>query len=188
MGFIYIVENKVNGKKYVGQTTRTVKIRWTEHTCSKNRLLSKAIKENGKEMFTFIKIEECEDALLDKKEKEYIQTYTSLHPYGYNIDEGENNILNNINSSKGGKSILGHEKQSAKVKEKYKKLPELTGLSVPQGISFKKNKYKEKIQYVFIVRKKGIKNKFFSSMNVENIPLLLEKSKKYLNDELTKLS
>ena len=188
MGFIYVIENIVNNKKYIGQTTRTVKIRWTEHLCAKNRLFSNDIKIHGKQNFVFIKVEEFENSLLDEKEKDYINLYNSLHPTGYNIYEGQVKNLNISSSSKGGKSDTGHEKQSTKVKEKYKNISELNGLIVPQGISFKKQNIKENIQYIFLVRKKNIKQKQFSSMNVNKIPLLLDNAKKYLNEELSKLT
>ncbi|QJX73984.1 GIY-YIG catalytic domain-containing protein [Faustovirus] len=31
MGFIYLITNKLNGRQYVGQTTRTIEERWKEH-------------------------------------------------------------------------------------------------------------------------------------------------------------
>jgi hypothetical protein len=31
MGSIYLITNKINDKKYVGLTTRSIEIRWKEH-------------------------------------------------------------------------------------------------------------------------------------------------------------
>ena len=81
----------VNGKQYVGQTSRTLEQRWREH-CSNNSKcthLHSAILKYGKENF---KVEQIDIALdqgeLDYKEMQYIKYYNTLAPNGYNLDTG----------------------------------------------------------------------------------------------------
>ena len=61
MGVIYCIENMINGKKYVGQTKRTVKTRWTEHINKKSRcwFLGRAIQKHGTSNFKFSIIVYC---------------------------------------------------------------------------------------------------------------------------------
>ena len=52
-GYIYLITNKINNKKYIGQTTRTIKIRISDHFSNlyKNYAITNAIKKYGKENF-----------------------------------------------------------------------------------------------------------------------------------------
>lgn len=83
----------VNGKQYVGQTTRTLEQRWREHCCKSSQCtyLHHAIEKYGKENF---KVEQIDIALdkeeLDYKEQQYIKCYNTLVPNGYNLDTGGN--------------------------------------------------------------------------------------------------
>ena len=46
--FVYLITNTINGKRYVGQTKRTLHERWWQHTHQKNcRYLSAAINKYG---------------------------------------------------------------------------------------------------------------------------------------------
>lgn len=81
----------VNGKQYVGQTSRTLEQRWREHCSSGSKCtyLHNAIMKYGKGNF---KIEQLDIALdqaeLDYKEQHYIAFYNTLAPNGYNLDTG----------------------------------------------------------------------------------------------------
>jgi group I intron endonuclease len=187
MGFIYVIENIIDNKKYVGQTIRDIKIRWSEHlSCKKNVPLYNAIKKHGKDSFRIIYTNEYDNKLLDFKEIILIKEHNSLIPYGYNVHKGGNNEnLSRYNSRKGGINESGHDKQSLVVKHKYKNIPELKNITdVPRGISFKKqNKYKSTITYFFIVRKKGVKTKEFSTSKIDNIQNIFEKATSYLNEQ-----
>ena len=89
---IYKVINKINGKIYVGQTTKTLKNRWSGHIkASRNNshlLLHKAIRKYGEDSFF---IEELATANsmqeLNALEKDYIRKFDSLNK-GYNLTEG----------------------------------------------------------------------------------------------------
>lgn len=54
-GIIYVVENTINGKKYVGQTVQPLKVRWQRH-CRKEQsgcvALASAIAKYGADALT----------------------------------------------------------------------------------------------------------------------------------------
>lgn len=91
-GVIYCITNKINGKKYIGQTTN-IKDRLTSHFIRKNKnsktQINKAIKKYGKENFDFEIVAKAYDGqeLLDLEIK-YIKEYNTLQPIGYNIQNG----------------------------------------------------------------------------------------------------
>lgn len=93
---IYLVTNRITGKQYVGQTTRTVKERWADHcslTKNKHRsALRSAIAKYGSENFS---IEIIDSAVsleeLNQKEVDWINKLNTLAPYGYNLEGGGKN-------------------------------------------------------------------------------------------------
>ena len=110
-GIIYKIINKINGKVYIGQTTkeRGFKGRYEcsgegiervynyhksreEHNRSYNKHLLRSIENHGFEAFEVI--EEFDVAYskeeLDKLEIKYIKEFNCLNPNGYNNDEGGN--------------------------------------------------------------------------------------------------
>lgn len=84
---IYLIENKLNNKKYIGKTTRSLNTRWNNHKKSKScPILASAIKEYGIDNFSIKQIYKAKDKKeLALKEKELIEKYNTLHPNGYNI-------------------------------------------------------------------------------------------------------
>lgn len=84
---IYLIENQVNGKKYVGYTSKEPKRRFYQHIKS-DRPIGKAIRKYGVECFTMSVIDEAgeiEDIVeLEKKWVAYHDSYNS----GYNSTEG----------------------------------------------------------------------------------------------------
>jgi group I intron endonuclease len=88
-GIIYLATNTVNGKRYVGQTVRTLEERWREH-CKPSptnfHAINAAIQKHGRENFTLEKL--CEaDSLeqLNKDEDFYILLLGTLGSRsGYN--------------------------------------------------------------------------------------------------------
>lgn len=88
-GLIYLITCLVNGKKYVGQTTKTVEKRFKEHVRRKKSLISKAIHEFGVENFTVEVLEECETSeQLNARECYWIAYFDCISPKGYNCTNG----------------------------------------------------------------------------------------------------
>ena len=87
---VYLITNTINGKRYVGQTTKSLESRFRHHTKYGNcRALRGAIKKYGKENFIIEAV--CEPPtieLMNELEAECIRLYNSLVPNGYNLTEG----------------------------------------------------------------------------------------------------
>lgn len=94
MGYIYKVTNTVNGKVYIGQTTRDVPSRWKNHLSDArypkqqdHSILHKAMRKYGESVFTIDELEQCDNDILDEREQYWIQQYDSVNA-GYNISLG----------------------------------------------------------------------------------------------------
>lgn len=79
MSFIYLITNKINGKRYVGQTSKTVEERFRDHiencytTQNNNRPLYKAIKKYGVSNFMIETLEECSSSIVNEREIYWIK-------------------------------------------------------------------------------------------------------------------
>lgn len=85
-GFIYVITNKINGKQYVGQTSRDIDTRFHEH-CAETRGNSKlhsAIQKYGWQNFKVEQLEEVSLSDLDEREKYWISKLDTKEN-GYNI-------------------------------------------------------------------------------------------------------
>lgn len=91
--FIYMIKNNLNGKIYIGQTTRNIAVRFAEHCRKSKTVIDKAIKSVGKENFTVIEICQAETVeKLNELERYYIKKYNAMNPeYGYNLCDGGDN-------------------------------------------------------------------------------------------------
>lgn len=88
-GIIYMIVNLVNGKKYIGQTTKKLSTRFRGHISNsrtnKNMAISLALHKYGKEKFLYGEICKCYSKLeLNEKERYYILYYKTME-YGYNL-------------------------------------------------------------------------------------------------------
>lgn len=95
---IYLITNKVNGKKYIGQSVN-IERRFSEHLRSGqpekyshknerdiNTPIHTAMQKYGVQNFSLTILEECEKNQLDEKEKYWISYYKSNEKqFGYNI-------------------------------------------------------------------------------------------------------
>lgn len=89
-GYIYIIINKINHKKYVGQTTLTIEERFKAHVSQANNgemsPLHCAMRKYGVENFKIVAWEET--ALLDEREMYWIETLNTYEGIGYNATKG----------------------------------------------------------------------------------------------------
>lgn len=89
MGYVYMIQFP-SGKRYIGQTQRTVEKRFNEHIkCAGSCIiLENAIKKYGAENITFETLLETNNEQLDYYETKFIDMFNTLEPYGYNIRSG----------------------------------------------------------------------------------------------------
>jgi len=94
---IYKITNIINGKEYIGQTTKTIEQRWKRHcwgcTLKSGRMvISTAIAKYGKENFIIEKVQEASSQEeLDNLEIYYAKKYNTFSPNGYNLKAGNGN-------------------------------------------------------------------------------------------------
>ena len=92
---IYKIENKINKKKYIGQS-KDIHSRWKTHRNElnsnkhKNDYLQNAWNKYGEENFTFTILEVCQQHQLNQLEKYYINKYDTFNNdiNGYNLQSG----------------------------------------------------------------------------------------------------
>lgn len=139
-GTIYLITNTINGKVYVGQTTKTKPVdRWKQHKRNMNYdpyksiALYRAMRKYGVENFTWeIVVAGVPEALLDDLETNCIAAYNG-YTKGYNMLEEGNTMRGYVFSSE----VLTHLSKIRKGKEpvnKGKKFPELSGKNSPSSI------------------------------------------------------
>ena len=87
MGTIYILENKVNGKCYIGQTTQNFKKRFRKH-CQSHSYIGNALRRYGIDNFNKLLLENVPEEELNYWEIHYIQECNSISPNGYNLTYG----------------------------------------------------------------------------------------------------
>ncbi len=92
---IYLIINLINNKKYVGQTTKTIKQRWDRHIKSNTNFpIHNAIRKYGKDNFVISEIDSSDN--LDKanwKEVYWGLFYNSIFPNGYNLRLGDRKTI-----------------------------------------------------------------------------------------------
>lgn len=100
MAYIYCITNKINNKKYIGQTTQTLSKRWIQHKYNartgSNYPLHLDINTYGEDMFEVSIVEEVNKDDLGYFEMQYISEWDTIYPNGYNI-------------TRGGKGVLGYK-------------------------------------------------------------------------------
>lgn len=103
MGYIYLITNTINNKKYVGQTLREdINQRWKQHKAKKSigRCLKAAYEKHGVENFLFQIICICFNEDCNKYEEEYIKKYNTISPNGYNLESGGKNNFTHPDTKK----------------------------------------------------------------------------------------
>ena len=132
MGYIYLITNTINGKKYVGQTLcEDIESRWKQHrVMDKNsigRYLLNAYHKYGVDKFKFKIVCICFNKDCNKFEEEYINTYNCLVPNGYNLKAGGKNskhhpetIKKMSDALKGRRTVVLNEESRKKLSNSLK--------------------------------------------------------------------
>jgi group I intron endonuclease len=114
---IYCIENKINGKKYIGQTTRKLSARINSHyssTKTKRRqcvFLQNALKKYGIANFIVTILDDSAKSQLElnKLENFYIRNNNTLFPNGYNAHYTDENfkvkVINHITRARMSKNM-----------------------------------------------------------------------------------
>lgn len=153
--YVYLIQNVVNGKCYVGQTVQKLK-RYFDYNvrCALNGrdykpALYAAIRKYGKESFTIRAISTCaEKDEMDKAEKAYIVFFgTRSRKLGYNLTDGGDGTVGaertdewKANISKGlvGKTWSAERKAASSAARKGKVLTEEHKIKIGQGVKGQK--------------------------------------------------
>jgi len=157
MGYIYLIENKINNKKYIGQTKKDdIKTRWNQHRKKDKKSLGtclyNAYNKYGIENFLFKIICICFDSDTDKYEIDYIKKYNTIYPNGYNLQAGGNNRKHNEYTI----NILKQKLKIINSKNIGKPLPLATRQKISENLKGTKNpNYNKKMS---IEQKEKIRN------------------------------
>jgi group I intron endonuclease len=107
---VYCIKNSINGKEYVGLTTRSLDVRWKQHVQESNKVgsweyktpLGSAIKKYGKEAFEVFVVEQFDniESLKQAETRIIIERNTHVSCGGYNVTKGGDGRLGAILSQK----------------------------------------------------------------------------------------
>lgn len=132
---IYKIENIINDKVYIGQSTNIYKRFYThrykayceKETKTYNLHFYAAIRKYGKNSFKLSIIEECSKSDLDRREMYWIKYYKSNQKeFGYNLSDGGKNIYTKNFNDKN--NITSKEKRV----EEIRKLLLMSSLSIQE--------------------------------------------------------
>lgn len=130
--YIYLIENKINGKIYIGQS-KYIDCRRRAHFSegSKCPAIAAAIRKYGSENFEFSLLERClSEENLNAREKFWIEELKTLAPQGYNLKSGgsqggspSKEVKERISASLTGKvqSLETRDRRSRSLKVRYDK-------------------------------------------------------------------
>lgn len=90
-GRIYCIENKINHKKYIGLTTRSIEERFSEH-CKADTVIGEAIRKYGVDNFICYEVDKAQSkSELSELEVHYIHHFGTLKN-GYNCTIGGDGV------------------------------------------------------------------------------------------------
>ena len=92
LGCIYMYTNKINGKQYIGQTTRSLKKRHWQHMSQDECYFDRALKKYGANNFELTILEDniFDEQILNELEIYYIDKFDTFNN-GYNMNRGGDN-------------------------------------------------------------------------------------------------
>lgn len=189
-GRVYVITNKVNGRKYVGQTVRTIQERFKQHVEYSFRKdyqhypICRAIKKHGKENFLIELLEECFTRQeLNKSEIKWIKdlkTNLRKNEHGYNLTSGGESLSGDDNPFYGKKHS---EKTRKLISEKSKKMWLSSDMrnylckKISEGGRKKKRKYCEKIDQYDLYG-----NFIMTHESIEDVKIFLNSKNSYIVD------
>jgi len=102
---VYLITNKINGKRYVGQTVQLLNVRWSKHchvsNANKGMLIVHAIQKYGRDSFEIKVLSKCSSLEeMNYRERYYIKLLKTSSPNGYNILPGGLNSLHTEETKK----------------------------------------------------------------------------------------
>lgn len=171
--FIYKVENKVNGMKYIGHTSIDPDERWKNHiknSESSITLISNAIKEYGSDNFSFEILAITNFSEYEEIKIKLITEFSSISPTGYNVLLEMNyvpiskQLMDKMIGLAGNKGI-SIEETRRKMSNSAKKRPS-HNLGKPMS-SEQKEKLRKANTLFSEEKSKEISNKYKLSPNVE---------------------
>jgi group I intron endonuclease len=142
---IYLITNKVNGKRYVGQTSKTIEERFKKHIYDsfngkRQQALHHAIRKYGSENFEIKIVARCNSfEESNHREALCVKLYRTMSPNGYNLMEGGSNSKKSEESKKKMSEAQSGEKHWAFGKRGLechltgRKLPESTKRKISEG-------------------------------------------------------
>lgn len=128
-----MIINKVNGCKYIGQTTQGMNKRWKQHIDEAKKMSSKplhhAMRKHGNHNFMIKELCECNIKELDEKEQYYIKEYNTFESsQGYNDTSGGDKISKKMSNTE----RTDEENISSTLKDKLNK-NEKWGFHLPEN-------------------------------------------------------
>ncbi len=110
-GIVYKITNKINGKIYIGQTIRSISVRWARHILDAKGgspcHFHRAIQKYGAQSFVVDVI--CSTTEIDTLgdlERLWIKKLNSLSPNGYNMTEGGDGGLPGFEHTEETKALM----------------------------------------------------------------------------------
>lgn len=121
-GIIYLIINKENGHKYVGQTTQPMNKRWQQHIQEAMRMsdkpLHRAMRKHGNHNFMIKEIDECNVNLLNEREEYWIKQYNTFESAeGYNNVQSLDSTSGDWDYPEGGEERPIFDKETEKSKK-----------------------------------------------------------------------
>lgn len=120
-GIIYLASNLITGKRYVGQTIKTLEERKAKHLQNSqtdlNNRFYQAIRKHGIDSFEWEVLEEVEQKNLDEREIYWIKEFNTLYE-GYNMTIGGGTLYGHKHTEETKKKI-GESLKGRSMKDHY---------------------------------------------------------------------
>ena len=142
--YIYLIENKLSGKQYIGQHTYN---NLENNYFGSGIIIQNSIKKNGKENFNKEILEICNKDNINEKEIFWIKEKNTMVPIGYNLTKGGEGNLG-WKPSKETKKRISNSSKGKKMDDNFKKrMKELsTGKNNPRYGKQLSKEIKDKIR------------------------------------------